>query len=68
MIGNIDSQSVIERFPNSLVSVIKMKHELVELAQRINWKSLEEDFSVTGKHFFFLFTLGSLRRIIISGK
>ena len=28
-----------------LVNVINMKHELVELAQRINWKSIEKDFA-----------------------
>lgn len=27
------------------MNIINIKHELVELAQRINWKSIENDFA-----------------------
>jgi IS5 family transposase len=44
MIGKTDKNPQLNVFRIPLVSVINMKHELVELAQRINWKSIEKDF------------------------
>ena len=44
MIGKTDKNPQLNIFRTPLVSVINMKHELVELAQRINWKSVEKDF------------------------
>ncbi len=45
MIGKTDKNPQLNVFRTPLVSVINMKHELVELAQRINWKSIEKDFA-----------------------
>ena len=44
MVGKTESNHQLNVFRIPLVSVINMKHELVELAQRINWKSIEKDF------------------------
>ena len=44
MIGKTDKNPQLNVFRTPLVSVINMKHELVELAQRIDWKSVEKDF------------------------
>ena len=44
MVGKTESNPQLNVFRIPLVSVINMKHELVELAQRINWKSVEKDF------------------------
>ena len=44
MIGKTESNPQLNVFRIPLVSVINMKHELVELTQRINWKSVEKDF------------------------
>jgi IS5 family transposase len=44
MIGKTDKNPQLNVFPIPLVSVINMKHELIQLAQRINWKSIEKDF------------------------
>ena len=45
MIGKTDKNPQLNVFRTPLVSVINMKHELVELAQRIDWKSIEKDFA-----------------------
>jgi IS5 family transposase len=45
MIGKTDKNPQLNVFRTPLVSVINMKHELVELAQRIDWKSVEKDFA-----------------------
>ena len=45
MIGKTEDNPQLNVFRIPLVSVINMKHELVELAQRINWKSVEKDFA-----------------------
>ena len=45
MIGKTDENPQLNVFRIPLVNVINMKHELVELAQRINWKSIEKDFT-----------------------
>ena len=39
MIGKTDKNPQLNVFRTPLVSVINMKHELAELAQRIDWKS-----------------------------
>jgi len=44
MIGKTDKNPQLNVFRTPLVSVINMKHELVELAQRIDWVSVEKDF------------------------
>ena len=49
MIGKTDKNPQLNIFRTPLVSVINMKHEFVELAQRINWKSIEKDFAVNRK-------------------
>jgi IS5 family transposase len=45
MIGKTEEnpQLNVSRIP--LVNGINMKHELVELAQRINWKLIKKDFA-----------------------
>ena len=40
MIGKTEENPQLNVFRIPLVNVINMKHELVELAQRINWKWL----------------------------
>jgi IS5 family transposase len=45
MIGKTEENPQLNVFRIPLVNVINMKHELVELAQRINWKSIEKDFA-----------------------
>lgn len=45
MIGKTDKNPQLNVFCIPLVNVINMKHELVELSQRINWKSIERDFT-----------------------
>ncbi len=45
MIGKTDNNPQLNVFRIPLVSVINMKHELVELAQKIKWKSVEKDFT-----------------------
>ena len=45
MIGKTDDNPKLNIFRIPLVDVINMKHELVELAQRINWESVEKDFA-----------------------
>ena len=45
MIGKTEENPQLNVFRIPLVSVINLKHELVELAQRINWKSVERDFA-----------------------
>jgi IS5 family transposase len=45
MIGKTDKNPQLNVFCIPLVNVINIKHELVELAQRINWKSVERDFA-----------------------
>ena len=49
MIDKTDKNPQLNVFRIPLVSVINMKYELVELAQRIDWKSIEQDFAVIGK-------------------
>ena len=44
MIGKTDKNPKLNVFKTPLVSVINMKHELLELSQRINRKSVEKDF------------------------
>lgn len=44
MIGKTDKNPQLNVFSTPLVSVINMKHELVKLTQRIDWKSVEKDF------------------------
>ena len=44
MIGKTDKNPQLNVFRIPLVSIINMKHELVELAQRIDWKSVGKDF------------------------
>ena len=48
MIGKTESNPQLNVFRIPLVSVINMKHEFVELAQQIDWKSIEKDF---GSHY-----------------
>jgi len=45
MIGKTEENPQLNVFRIPLVNVINMKHELVELAQRIDWKSIEKDFA-----------------------
>ena len=45
MIGKTDNNPQLNVFRNPLVNVINMKHELVELAQRIDWVSVEKEFA-----------------------
>jgi len=45
MIGKTDKNPQLNVFRIPLVNVINMKHELVELAQRIDWKLVEKDFA-----------------------
>jgi IS5 family transposase len=45
MIGKTDKNPQLNVFRIPLVNVINMKHELVELAQRIDWRSVEKDFA-----------------------
>jgi len=45
MIGKTDNNPQLNVFRIPLVNVINMKHELVELAKQINWKSVEKEFS-----------------------
>jgi IS5 family transposase len=45
MIGKTEKNPQLNVFRIPLVNVINMKHELVELAQQINWKSVEKDFA-----------------------
>jgi len=44
MIGKAEENPQLNVFRIPLVNVINMKHELVELAQRIDWKLIEKDF------------------------
>jgi hypothetical protein len=44
MIGKTDKNPQLNVFRTPLVSVINMKHEFIELAQRIDWKSTKKDF------------------------
>ena len=45
MIGKTEKNPQLNVFRIPLVNVINMNHELVELAQRINWKSVEREFA-----------------------
>ena len=45
MIGKTDNNPQLNVFRIPLVNVINMKHELVELAQRIDWISVEKEFA-----------------------
>ncbi|HPH74922.1 MAG TPA: hypothetical protein PKZ50_07115 [Bacteroidales bacterium] len=45
MTGKTDEKPHSNIFRTPLVNVINMKHELAELAQQINWKSIENDFA-----------------------
>ena len=45
MTGKTDKNPQLNVFRTPLASVINMKHELVELVQRIDWKSTEKDFA-----------------------
>ena len=45
MIGKTDNNPQLNVFRIPLVNVINMKHELVELAQRIDWISAEKEFA-----------------------
>ncbi|HPO40131.1 MAG TPA: OmpA family protein [Bacteroidales bacterium] len=45
MTGKTDKKPHSNIFRTPLVNVINMKHELAELAQQINWKSIENDFA-----------------------
>jgi IS5 family transposase len=45
MIGKTESNPQLNVFCTPLVNVINMKHELVELARRIDWESVEKDFA-----------------------
>ena len=44
MKGKTEENHLLNVFRISLVNVINKKHELVELAQQIHWKSIEKDF------------------------
>ena len=46
MKGKIDKNPQLNVFHVPLVSVINMEHELVILAKRIDWTSVEKDFSI----------------------
>jgi IS5 family transposase len=45
MIGKTDNNPQLNVFRIPLVNMINMKHELVELAQRIDWISAEKEFA-----------------------
>ena len=45
MIGKTEENPQLNVFRIPLVNVINMKHELVKLTQRIDWKSIEKDFA-----------------------
>jgi hypothetical protein len=45
MIGKTEKNPQLNVFRIPLLNVINMKHELVELAQRINWESVEREFA-----------------------
>jgi transposase, IS5 family len=45
MIGKTDNNPQLNVFRIPLVNVINMKHELVELVQRIDWLSVEKEFA-----------------------
>src|ERR1035437_5032157 len=46
MKGKIIKNPQLDVFQIPLVSVINMDHELVILAQRIDWKSVDKEFSI----------------------
>lgn len=46
MKGKIDKNPQLNVFQVPLVSIINMEHELVVLAKRIDWKSVEKEFSI----------------------
>lgn len=46
MVGKIESNPQLNVFRTPLVNIINMKHELVELTHRIDWKSVEKDFGI----------------------
>ena len=46
MKGNIIKNPQLNVFQIPLISVINMDHELVILAQRIDWKSVDKEFSI----------------------
>ena len=50
MKGKIDKNPQLNVFQVPLVSIINMEHELVLLAQRIDWKSVDKDFSIYYPH------------------
>jgi len=45
MTGKTDKNPQLKVFRPPLVNVINMKHELVKLAQRINWILIEQDLA-----------------------
>src|ERR1035437_4270797 len=46
MKGKIIKNPQLDVFQIPLISVINMDHELVILAQRIDWKSVDKEFSI----------------------
>ena len=46
MKGKIDKNPQLNVFHVPLVSIINMEHELVILSKRINWESVEKEFSI----------------------
>ena len=46
MKGKIDKNPQLNVFRVPLVSIINMEHELVVLANRIDWASVEKEFSI----------------------
>ena len=45
MVGKLPKTHQLDFFQTPLVNFIDMDHELVRLTQRIDWKSVEQDFA-----------------------